>query len=131
MGGCVSCHARPRWKNKASNSRGIGCAQRDRNHFGDYLRRERETTFKRVTWAIFNAVAVTAAGGTAVRLTVTGHTLQIGGLLLAVGSIIAAVLLQPGGRLRHRRTFDLGRAPLRSVEPESSIGPQHELLQAA
>ena len=46
----------------------------------------RETTFKHVTWAIFNAVAVTAAGGTAVRLTVTGHTLQIGGLLLAWGA---------------------------------------------
>ena len=26
-------------RTKASNSRGIGCAQRDRNHFGHYLRR--------------------------------------------------------------------------------------------
>jgi hypothetical protein len=45
--------------------------------------------FKCVTWAIFNAVAITAATGTAVWLTITGHTLQIGGLLLAMGGVMA------------------------------------------
>ena len=173
----------------------------------------RETTFKRVTWAIFNAVAVTAAGGTAVRQTVTGHTLQIGRPSAGVGSVIAAVLLawrpatapansrsnsnyllpidletyrklrkqiakilvpmlqvwlyasRAEGRFEkrypelceildiachkhlwlirrqlepsltelteHRYVAAAGRAPLRSVEAESSVEPQHELLQAA
>jgi hypothetical protein len=88
--------------------------------------------FKYVTWALFNTAAIIAASGTAVWLTVTGHTLQIGGLLLAMGGVMAAVLLAFGlaggygpGEL------SIWAGPLRSIEAEPSIEPQHELLQAA
>jgi hypothetical protein len=56
------------------------------NIFETTYKRRRETMLKYVTWAIFNAVAITATTGTAVWLTITGHTLQIGGLLLAMGA---------------------------------------------
>ncbi len=47
---------------------------------------------KQVTSTVFNAVVVLVATATAVWLTVTGHTLQVGGLLLAMGAILGAVM---------------------------------------
>jgi hypothetical protein len=92
----------------------------------------RARAVKYVTWAIFDAVAITAATGTGVWLTITGHTLQIGGLLLAIGGVMAAVLLTfrlAGGYGPGELSIWAGR--LRSLEAEPSIGPQHELRQAA
>ena len=43
---------------------------------------------KRITWVLFNAVAMIATAGIAVWLTLTGHTLQIGGLLLAMAGVV-------------------------------------------
>ena len=47
---------------------------------------------KAITSTVFNATVVLVAAATAVWLTVTGHTLQVGGLLLAMGAILGAVM---------------------------------------
>lgn len=47
---------------------------------------------KRITSAVFYAAVVIIAAGSAVWLTITGHTLHTGGLLMALGALLAAVL---------------------------------------
>jgi len=46
---------------------------------------------KWVTWAAFNTVAIIAATGMAVWLTLTGHTVQIGGLFFAIAGVLTTV----------------------------------------
>jgi hypothetical protein len=48
--------------------------------------------FRRIVSTVFNAVVVLVAMAAAVWLTITGHTLQIGGLLLAMWGILGAVM---------------------------------------
>jgi hypothetical protein len=87
---------------------------------------------KRITWILFNAIAMIAAAGVAVWLTVTGHTLQIGGLLLAMGGVMAAVLLAfrvAGGYGPGELSIWAG--PFRSLQREPLIETQHDLRRAA
>ena len=87
---------------------------------------------KRITWVLFNAIAIVAATGVAVWLTLTGHTLQIGGLLLAMGGVLASVLLA----FRLAEGYSPGElsiwvGPFRSLKAEPSIKAPDELRQAA
>jgi hypothetical protein len=86
---------------------------------------------KCVTWGYFQCRWITAAAGSVVWLTITGHTLQIGGLLLAMRGR-AAVLLAFGVAGGYGPgELSIWAGPLRSLESEPSIEPQHELRQAA
>lgn len=49
--------------------------------------------FKRITSTLFKAAIVLVAIAAVVVLTVSGHTTQIGGLMLAMWAILGAVLL--------------------------------------
>ena len=46
----------------------------------------------KITSLVFNAAVVLIAVATAVWLTITGQTLHVGGLLLALGSVLGAVM---------------------------------------
>ena len=48
--------------------------------------------FKRTAFMLFNAAVVVIAIAAAAWLTLTGHTLQIGGLLMAMSAILTAVI---------------------------------------
>jgi hypothetical protein len=48
---------------------------------------------KRITSTVFKAAVVVVAAAAAVGFAVTGHTLHIGGLMLATGAILGAVML--------------------------------------
>ena len=48
--------------------------------------------FRRFASTVFNAAVVLIATAATVWLTITGHTLQIGGLLLAMGASLGAVM---------------------------------------
>jgi hypothetical protein len=95
-------------------------------------KRRRKTMLKYVVWVIFNAVAIIGAIGTAVWLTITGHTMQIGGLLLAMGGVLAAVLL--GFRVAEGYgpgELSIWVGPSRSLEEERSVEAPAALRQAA
>ena len=85
----------------------------------------------KITWTFFNAAVVVASATIAVWLTITGHTLQIGGLLMAVGAILGATVF--GFRLVEG--FGPGRlsiwaGTLRSVRAPS-LQEREELREAA
>ena len=87
---------------------------------------------KRITWVLFNAVAMIATAGIAVWLTLTGHTLQIGGLLLAMAGVMATVLFAfrvAGGYGPGELSIWAG--PFRSIKSEPLTEPQRELRNAA
>ena len=87
---------------------------------------------KRLTWIAFNAIGIIAATGTAVSLILTGHTLHIGGLLLAMGGVVGTILLAfrlAGGYGPGELSIWAG--PFRSLTTEPSIEPERELRQAA
>jgi hypothetical protein len=70
--------------------------------------------FKRIVATVFHAAVVLIAASMAVWLTITGHTLQVGGLLLAMGAILGAVMF--GFRLAEgfgpdRLSIWVGRLP--------------------
>ena len=48
--------------------------------------------FKKITTTVFNGAIVLGGIATAVWLTITGNTLQIEGLMLAMGALLAAVI---------------------------------------
>ena len=48
--------------------------------------------FRTIISTVFHAAVVVMALGVAVWLTITGHTLQVGGLLLVMGAILGAVM---------------------------------------
>jgi len=48
--------------------------------------------FKTIISTVFHAFVVVMAAGVAVWLTITGHTLHVGGLLMAMGAVLGAVL---------------------------------------
>jgi hypothetical protein len=78
---------------------------------------------------VFNIAVVLIAVATAVWLTVTGQTLHVGGLLLALGSVLGAVMF--GFRLSEglgpdRLSIWVGplhsvRAPLLSIEQDKTF----------
>jgi hypothetical protein len=55
-------------------------------------RREERTMLKKTISTLFHALVVVVATAIAVGLTVTGHTLHMGGLLMAMGAVLGAVL---------------------------------------
>ncbi len=48
--------------------------------------------FKTVISTIFHAAVMVVAAAVAVWLTITGHTLHVGGLLIAMGGVLGAVM---------------------------------------
>jgi hypothetical protein len=54
--------------------------------------KEGRTMFKTIISIVFHAAVVVVAAAVAVWLTITGHTLQVGGLLMAMGAILGAVM---------------------------------------
>jgi len=53
--------------------------------------KEQPTMLNKITSTVFNAAVVVIGTAVAVWLTITGHTLNIGGLLLAMGAVLGAV----------------------------------------
>jgi len=89
---------------------------------------------KRITWIVFNAAVAVLAVTTAVWLTITGHTLQIGGLLLAMGGFLGAVMF--GFRLAEGYDgpgrLSIWAGPLRSVGvPVPALKQRSEFREAA
>ena len=87
--------------------------------------------FTKVVSTVFNGAVVVVAAAAAVWLTVTGHTLHIGGLLLMLGSVLAAVIFA------FKLVDDLGSGrvsiyagPLSSVRPRIP-SPSGALRRAA
>jgi hypothetical protein len=73
---------------------------------------------RRIVFAVFHAAVVLVATAVAVWLTITGHTLQIGGLLLAMGAVLGAVMF--GFRLAEGLEPDLlsiWAGPVWSIRP--------------
>ena len=89
--------------------------------------------FKKITWAVFNAAVLLVGISTAVWLTITGHTLQIGGLLLAMGGLLGAVMF--GFRLAEGfgpGELSIWVGPLWSVRASApSREPRIDLREAA
>lgn len=48
--------------------------------------------FKTIISSVFHAAVVVVAVAAAGWLTITGHTLQVGGLLMAMGAILGAIV---------------------------------------
>ena len=83
----------------------------------------------RIVSTIFNAAVVVIAATVAVWLTITGHTLHIGGLLLMMGGVLAAVMF--GFRLLEGLGADrnsIYAGPLSRVRP---ITPSPAVRKAA
>jgi len=71
---------------------------------------------------VFHALVVVVATAVAVGLTVTGHTLHVGGLLMAMGAVLAAVLF--GFRLAEGFGPDrvsIWAGPLSAVRPTEPV----------
>jgi hypothetical protein len=108
---------------------------RPKDSFLKFTKRKVERTMlKKITWIVFNAAVALLAVTTAVWLTITGHTLQIGGLLLAMGGFLGAVMF--GFRLAEgydgpgRLSIRAGR--LRSVGvPVPALKQHSEFREAA
>ena len=87
---------------------------------------------KKITRIVFNAAVALLAVTTAVWLTITGHTLQIGGLLLAMGGVLGAVMF--GFRLAEGYgpgRLSIWAGPLRSVGvPVPALKQRSELREA-
>lgn len=48
--------------------------------------------FRTIISTIFYALVVVVSAAVAVWLTITGHTLHVGGLLMAIGAVLGAVM---------------------------------------
>lgn len=76
--------------------------------------------FRRIVFASFHAAVILVAIAGAVWLTITGHTVQIGGMLLAMGALLGAVMfgfrlaegLEPG-------RLSLWAGPVWPIRPEA------------
>jgi hypothetical protein len=85
----------------------------------------------KITSTVFNAAVAVLAAAAAAWLALTGHTLQIGGLLLAMGAILAAVIF--GFRLAEGFGSDrlsIWVGPLRSIRGPS-VMRRDEFREAA
>jgi MFS-type transporter involved in bile tolerance (Atg22 family) len=77
--------------------------------------------FKRIAFTVFNAAVALVGAAAAVWLTISGHTLEIGGLLLAMGAILGAVIF--GFRLAEGFGPDhlsIWAGPLWSIRPAAT-----------
>lgn len=105
-----------------------------RDRFGFRASNEKgRNMFHKITWTVFYAGVMLAAAAAAVWLTITGHTLQIGGLLLAMGSILGAML--SGFRLAEGfgpGETSIWAGPWKSVRPaQPPLKPQPAARKAA
>ena len=81
--------------------------------------------FRTMIATVFHALIVIVAAAVAVWLTITGHTLHVGGLLVAMGAVLGAVML--GFRLAEGFGPDrlsIWAGPLRAVRPA-----EHEVVK--
>jgi len=89
--------------------------------------------FRRIASTVFNAAVVLVATTAAIWLTITGHTLQIGGLLLAVGAILGAVMF--GFRLAEGLgpgRLSIWAGPVWSIRPVApALGKNRDALRQA
>ena len=90
--------------------------------------------FKTTISTLFHALVVVVATTVAVGLTVTGHTLHVGGLLVAMGAVLGAVLF--GFRLTEGFGPDrvsIWAGPLSAVRPPEAVIAEsgHALSEAA
>jgi len=72
----------------------------------------------RIVSTVFSAAVMLVAAAFAVWLTITGHTLQIGGLLMAMGAMLGAIMF--GFRLAEGFGLDdlsIWAGPLWSIPP--------------
>ena len=87
----------------------------------------------KITSTIFNAAVVLIATAVAVWLTVTGHTLQVGGLLIAMGAVLGAVLF--GFRLAEGFGADrlsIWAGPVSAIPPTApALGKSGDVLRKA
>ena len=78
--------------------------------------------FRRTISTLFHALVVVVATTVAVGLTVTGHTLHVGGLLVAMGAVLGATLF--GLRLIEGFGSDrlsIWAGPLSAVRPPAAM----------
>ena len=89
--------------------------------------------FNRIVSTVFTAAVMLIATAAAVWLTITGHTLQVGGLLMAMAAILGAVIF--GLRLAEGFQPDrlsIWAGPLRSTPPAApGIGKNGKTLPKA
>jgi hypothetical protein len=95
---------------------------------------EEPTMFKTIISTIFHALVLVVAAAVAVWLTITGNTLHVGGLLLAMGAILGAVIF--GFRLAEGFGTDrlsIWAGPLSAIRPTQAAIPKncYELSDAA
>ena len=89
---------------------------------------------KRTISTLFHALVVVVSTTVAVKLTVTGHTLDVGGLLVAMGAVLGAVFF--GFRLTEGFGADrvsIWAGPLSAVRPAEAVIAEtgHALSEAA
>ena len=78
--------------------------------------------FKSMISTLFHALVVIMAAGVAVRFTITGNTLHVGGLLMAMWAILGAVML--GFRLAEGFGSDrlsIWAGPLSAMRPVKPV----------
>lgn len=88
--------------------------------------------FRRIVSTMFSAVVVLVATAAAAWLTMNGHTLHIGGLLLALGAILAAVMF--GFRLAEGYGPDrlsIWAGPVWSVRSVAPLAKNRDALRQA
>ena len=87
---------------------------------------------KKIIAITFYAAVMVIAAAVAVWLTVTGHTLQVGGLLLTLGGVLGAVMF--GFRLAEGFGPDqlsIWAGPISVVRPASLSAEERTLRKAA
>ena len=87
----------------------------------------------KISSVIFNTAVVLVATAVAVWLSITGHTLQVGGLLIAMGAILGAVMF--GFRVAEGIGPDrlsIWAGPFRSIRPAvPALGKSRDALRKA
>ena len=87
----------------------------------------------RIVSTVFTAAVVLVATAVAVWLTITGHTLQVGGLLMAMGAMLGAVMF--GFRLAEGFGPDrlsIWAGPLWSIPPAApALGKNVDAVRKA
>jgi hypothetical protein len=93
---------------------------------------KQRTMFKRTISTLFHALVVVVATAVAVGLTVTGHTLHVGGLLVAKGAVLGAVLFGFGLKGFGPDRVSIWAGPLSAVRPpEAMIAESEDALSEA
>ena len=89
--------------------------------------------FRKIAITVFNAALILVAAVVAVWLTITGHTLQVGGLLIAMGAVLGAVMF--GFRLAEGFGTDrlsIWAGPISAIPPTApALGKSGDALREA